>query len=85
MNLKTDMPVTIKYFGAIAEVTGVTEEEIELSEVENSLEVLKSSCLSRYESIKDLSFQLAVNQSLSAADSLKDGDEVAFLPPFAGG
>ncbi len=79
------MPVTIKYFGAIAEVTGVAEEEIELSEVKNSLEVLKSSCLSRYESIKDLSFQLAVNQSLSTADSLKDGDEVAFLPPFAGG
>ncbi|MEO9485737.1 MAG: MoaD/ThiS family protein [Ekhidna sp.] len=79
------MPVTIKYFGAIAEVTGVTEEKVELSEVKNSLEILKSNCLSKYESIGDLSFQLAVNQSLFTSDSLSEGDEVAFLPPFAGG
>ncbi|WP_462252385.1 MoaD/ThiS family protein [Ekhidna sp.] len=79
------MAVVVKYFGAIAEATGVAEERMELDDVKNSLEVLKANCLSKYQTIGDLSFQLSVNQSLSPADDLKDGDEVAFLPPFAGG
>ncbi|MEP1034822.1 MoaD/ThiS family protein [Ekhidna sp.] len=78
------MPITIKYFGAIAEATGITEEKVDLGDVD-SIEQLKSICLAKYEAIGDLSFQLAVNQSLSSKDALKDGDEVAFLPPFAGG
>ncbi len=79
------MSITIKYFGAIAEATGVTEEVMELQEIDGSIEQLRSVCLEKYSSIKDLSFQLALNQSLVNSGLLKDGDEVAFLPPFAGG
>lgn len=78
------MGVTIKYFGAIAEVTGMTHETVELTNVGNSVEELRAYCLNKY-SIGDLSFQLAVNQNLNSSEALKDGDEVAFLPPFAGG
>lgn len=79
------MSITIKYFGAIAEATGITEEKIALEDVEGSKELLKASLLGKYQAIGDLSFQIAVNQSLDSTDELKDGDEVALLPPFAGG
>lgn len=79
------MAITIKYFGAIAEATGVTEEKVTLEEAGDSVEQLRSFCLNKYGAVSDLSFQLAVNQNLTTSGSLNDGDEVAFLPPFAGG
>ncbi|WP_436515185.1 MoaD/ThiS family protein [Ekhidna sp. To15] len=79
------MAITIKYFGAIAEAAGVSEEKVTIEEVGSSVEQLRSFCLNKYEAVGDLSFQLAVNQSLIASGTLNDGDEVAFLPPFAGG
>ena len=78
------MPITIKYFGAIEEVTGVGEELVSSSDFE-TLDELKSHLLSKYQGIGQLSFQLALNQLLTESASLKDGDEVALLPPFAGG
>lgn len=78
------MPVTIKYFGVIEEVTGAPDESISLEEAD-TLEALKTYVLSKYEGIDELSFQLAVNQTLRESGSLTDGDEIAFLPPFAGG
>ena len=78
------MPITIKYFGAIEEVTGVAEELVSPDQIA-SLEALENHVLSKYTGIKGLSFQLALNQTLTESGSLKEGDEVAFLPPFAGG
>ncbi len=78
------MKITIKYFGAIAEVTGSVEETIDSKEI-SSLDSLRNYTISKYEGLNELSFQLAVNQSLAENTKLKDGDEVAFLPPFAGG
>ena len=78
------MAVTIKYFGAIEEVTGTTEESFSLDQ-SNSLQDIKKQLLTKYEGMNDLSFQLAVNQSLTESATLQDGDEVAVLPPFAGG
>ncbi len=78
------MAITIKYFGAIEEATGLAEEIFSLDQF-NSLEELKKSILSKYQGMNDLSFQLALNQSIATSGILKDGDEVAFLPPFAGG
>ena len=78
------MPIKIKYFGAIAEQTGQTEEHISADDF-GSLEELKSHLLSKYQSIGQHSFQMAVNQALTESANLQDGDEVALLPPFAGG
>jgi len=76
--------VTIKYFGAIEEATGIPQEEISVSEME-SLDQLRQYITSKYAGMDNLSFQLALNQSIVTSGKLKDGDEVAFLPPFAGG
>lgn len=79
------MPIQVKYFGAIEEATGKKEEAFEVSDIRGSLDRLKTACHEKYPSLNELTFQLAVNQSLESGDQLKDGDEVAFLPPFAGG
>jgi len=79
------MTLTIKYFGLIAEMTGRKEEIISLDSDDYDLEALKERCFSKYNLSNSHSIQIAVNQSLGTSGPLKHGDEVAFLPPFAGG
>lgn len=78
------MKVQVKYFGMIAEAVGKPEEELEL-DPGTSVSELKMNQVKSY-GIKDPeSVQIAVNQHLNQEIELKEGDEVAFLPPFAGG
>lgn len=78
------MKVNLKYFGMIAESVGKTDEILELED-KFSVQELKDLQVQKY-GIKDPeAVQLAVNQDLNTEVEIKDGDEVAFLPPFAGG
>ncbi|KAB5486081.1 MULTISPECIES: MoaD/ThiS family protein [Flagellimonas] len=78
------MKLTIKYFGLVAEAANKFEEVMELNG-ELTARELKERCLNGL-SIRDKdSVQIAVNQNLDDKITLKDGDEVALLPPFAGG
>jgi len=79
------MTLSIKYFGQIAEQTGKKEEVMSLEHDEFDLEALKKICSSKYELVDLDSVQIAVNQTIQRTGPLKDGDEVAFLPPYAGG
>lgn len=79
------MSITVKYFGVIAEQTGTREEELSLNETGQSVDELKTYCLKKYNIEEYGSLQLAVNQELQGKETLEDGDEVAFLPPYAGG
>ena len=79
------MPIVIKYFGAIAEATGLEEERLDIEEINTDISTLENFFKSKYDNINDLSFQVAVNQSIANEGTLKDGDEIALLPPFAGG
>lgn len=79
------MSITVKYFGALAEATGLTEETLDLADAGPDLTALRAFCLQKHGLKEDASIRLAVNQTLSQAATLQDGDEVAFLPPFAGG
>ena len=78
------MKVTLKYFGVIAESAGKSEEVLEL-EQGLSLRELKDQQIKTYQIQDAASVQIAVNQNLDNEVELKEGDEVAFLPPFAGG
>ncbi|OBX25420.1 molybdopterin synthase catalytic subunit/molybdopterin synthase sulfur carrier subunit [Gelidibacter algens] len=78
------MKVTVKYFGVIAETVGKSEEVLEL-EQGLSVKELKDQQIKKYQISDAASLQIAVNQNLNKEVELKDGDEVAFLPPFAGG
>lgn len=79
------MTITIKYFGVIAEETGRNKEIVELNSQESDVDSLKRRCFSKYSLSDTESIQVAVNQSLEDTGPLKNGDEVAFLPPFSGG
>ena len=80
------MVLTIKYFGMVAERTGRKQEELHLDEDACDLEALKSWWRGKYGLSNDMnSVQIAVNHALTDTCTLQSGDEVAFLPPFAGG
>ena len=78
------MKLSLKYFGQIAEKTGKSEEVFELNEIVNLNDI--SQLIHDKYSLNGLPFQIAVNKKLSDSDlKLSENDEVAFLPPFAGG
>ena len=77
------MKVNVKLFASIAEATG--EEELVLEDF-SSMAVLESHLFSQYPALKDMTFVIAHNQEIKEPDfALADGDEIALLPPFAGG
>ncbi len=77
------MKVSVLFFGVLAEVTGTA---LKIYEDVKTLEHLKIRVADDYPKTVHYSFRIAVNNEISDEDMpLKDGDEVAFLPPFAGG
>ncbi|MFD0988911.1 MoaD/ThiS family protein [Mariniflexile jejuense] len=77
------MTITIKYFGLIAEVTNCQEEVVEFSK--NSIAQLLEFLNSKYPILKTKNFQVAQNQVLVSFEDEITGQEIALLPPFAGG
>ena len=75
--------ITIKFFGALSEVTGKTEEEIPISiDTKSLLDLLNQ----KYPDLSGLQYSMAVNQVISGENrKLSAGDEIALLPPFTGG
>lgn len=78
------MKVTIKYFGILAETSAKKEEIQDVAEGMTAAE-LKDRQIKTYQILEAESIHLAVNQNLHTEVELKEGDEMAFLPPFAGG
>ena len=77
--------IEVKYFGAVAEKTKCSFENVSFSEV--SLQQLLQNLEEKYQ-FESLSFSVAVNQKIVSKAthySLKTSDIVALLPPFAGG
>jgi len=78
------MKMTIKYFGMIAETAEKSEEILDLKSG-FSVQDLKDLQVQKYKIADPEAVQIAVNQDLNSNLDLKEGDEVAFLPPFSGG
>ena len=79
------MKIKVLYFAQIAEITGISSEEIELV-TGNSSNDLIALLEKKYPEIREQKYKLAVNQTLVQKDkTLKENEEVALLPPFAGG
>lgn len=79
------LPVYIKvcYFGQIAEITGCTEESIGIPK--GSIADLKNFLIKKYSGLETASFRIAQNQQLTIDTNIITGEEIALLPPFAGG
>ncbi len=81
------MKVKVLFFGVTHDWTGVAEEQLELGEGE-SLEDLWRHCARRFPRLEAGagSLLLAVNQEIAERSRrLRDGDEVAVMPPVSGG
>ncbi len=77
--------IKVKYFGMIAEATSKSEEKINAANVKLST-VLKK-LIDKY-NLKPYTINVAVNKHLVNKIEeviVKDNDEIAILPPFAGG
>ena len=81
------MKIRVLFFGLTRDLTGFGEERVELAEG-GRLEDLWRRYASRYPRWAEMSDSLvaAVNQEIAERSrALREGDEVAFLPPVSGG
>lgn len=79
------MEISIHYFGMIAEAT---KKDSELLQVENNctVEMFTETICGLYPQLQGYVFQIALNQKVvDPSCSITEGDELAIMPPFAGG
>lgn len=74
--------IKVLFFGYLTERCGVSEVSISAKDID----ILKQQLESEYAALKGLNYLLAVNQAqIHGNEELNEGDEVALMPPFAGG
>lgn len=81
--------ITVKYFASLRNVAGKEEEQFDLGN-ETTLEKLsdeiEKTAPKMSEMIRGNNVMVSVNLNVVQPGAIiKDGDEVAFLPPFSGG
>ncbi len=79
------MEIKVKYFGFVAEETGKTEEIIALQHGISEIKEFIAFIFNKYGLKDEGTIQVAVNQVIQNEGTIQYGDEVAFLPPYAGG
>src|SRR5712671_6679816 len=81
------MRVQVLFFGQLKDLTGLSSESLPLADPSTVHDVLQHYT-SKFPAIGKLSSSLAlsINQEYASSDApLRDGDEVALLPPVSGG
>jgi sulfur-carrier protein len=77
------MEVKVLFFGVLAEVSGAS---VKYYRDVKSINDLKLRINDDFPEIVHYNFRISINSEITDNDLLlKSGDEVAFLPPFAGG
>jgi len=81
------LKITVLLFASLKDIVGKGQLEIEVDE-KCSIESLSKKLYELYPKVEsyDSSVRIALNQEIIENDiELKDGDEVAYLPPVSGG
>ncbi|MDC0230772.1 MoaD/ThiS family protein [Aureispira] len=79
------MEITINYFGMLSEITNKNNETLKVPENCNT-EDLNNLLKQTYPSISHISYTIALNKKIiQKTYPLSSNDEIALLPPFAGG
>jgi sulfur-carrier protein len=77
------MKIKVLFFGVLSEITGTG---IKYYTDVKSVEHLRQRVADDYPEIVHYTFKISLNNDLINGDSeLNNDDELAFLPPFAGG
>ncbi|MFH2095065.1 MAG: MoaD/ThiS family protein [Bacteroidota bacterium] len=77
------MHIRVLFFGKLADISG--NDLLELKNI-SSTGKLKAYLHGQYPGMEQIPYQMAVNKIIEKNEVIfSDGDEVALLPPFAGG
>jgi molybdopterin synthase sulfur carrier subunit len=80
------MEITVKYFGIIADITQKKEEVFFIDAESNTLKKIQSKIEIKYPKVLVINYSIAINKKFLQNDILLEKyDEIALLPPFAGG
>lgn len=81
--------IKVRFFAMLRNLTGVEEKDYEIDgtvSLEELKEMVKRDFPKLAEPLEKRSVFISINQEFARkGDEVKDGDEVAFLPPFSGG
>ena len=77
------MQLNIKYFGLLTEATNCKEETIAFSK--SFVSELLDTLFEKHPDLKGKDFQVAQNQEIVSKNAKVTDNEIALLPPFAGG
>lgn len=77
------MEISIKYFGLLVELTGCSEEKINIENgnISNFLNIIHK----KHPKLQEVDFKVAQNKIIVAEDFALNGEELALLPPYSGG
>lgn len=77
------MKVNVLFFGSLSTLGSGKTMEIETND---DLEKLINHLAHQFPALKNYKYRIAINQEVvTGTRELRDGDEIAFLPPFSGG
>jgi len=77
------LSIRVLFFGRLKDFIG---EEIVFFDVIEDMESLKETLFNRFPRLRREIFTIALNQEIIRGnEKLSDGDEIALLPPVAGG
>ncbi len=81
--------VTVKYFANLKQMAGKDEDQFDVSEgttLEQLSEMIGQSVPQLGKMVREKKVMISLNYDMVPLDTVvKDGDEIALLPPFSGG
>jgi molybdopterin converting factor subunit 1 len=81
--------VTVKYFANLKQMAGKDEDQFEVSEgttLAQLSDLIKQSVPQIGDMVREKKVMISLNYDVVPLDTVvKDGDEIALLPPFSGG
>jgi molybdopterin synthase sulfur carrier subunit len=77
------MKINVLFFGSLSDIIG--KQRLEYENI-TDINELKTKINSEYHNFNKIKYLISVNKNLIKSNiDLNNNDEVAFLPPFAGG